>query len=473
MEPASSPTHVAPGSASEGDNGTGESKSFYIWLGLAIALGLAVRLIYAYHDKWDSGIGGDSAYYHYQANALARGLGFVDPWSWALRHTGVHAGAEHPPLYTMYLAIPSWLGFDTYHEHMIAGCILGSLTCGVVGLAGRAVAGARVGIVAALIAAVYVNLWVNDPLVLSETITTFVLAFAVLFAYRFWRDPSWRNASFFGLSCGFAMLARAEIALYLPIVAIPLVIGARSLATKERIQRFGVIVLLAAIPVVPWVGYNLSRFNQPVTLSDGGDFTLANTYCKTTFYGPRVGWWDLRCVPDRWAIPGDESDAAKVFRKQGLDYLGDHLTRFPVVLLARFGRMWELYQPFQKLKWDAFEQGRSPPYVPKVALAQFYVLVLLAIGGLVMLRRRKVIIYPLVALAVTATFAGMLAFGGTRYRAPAELAIVIAAAVPIVALWNRWFPPRRSGTTTGTADSDSPGAAPAGDAARLPEPVGS
>ena len=54
-----------------------------------------------------------------------------------------------------------------------------------------------------------------------------------------------------------------------------------------------------------------------------------------------------------------------------------------------------------------------------------------AIGGIVVLRRRHIPISPLIALVVIVTLAAMTTFGVTRYRAPAEPAIVIAAAVGI------------------------------------------
>jgi len=463
-------------------------RTFCYWMLGAVALGLAVRLGYAIGWKWDQPIsvltdqiGGDAGYYHYQANALADGLWFLDPWSWALRGTGVRPGAEHPPLYTLFLSIPSALGFQTFREHVVAGTILGSITCGVVGFAGRAVAGRRVGIIAAFIAVVYANLFINDALVMSETITALLCALVIWFAYRFWREPTMRNAMLFGFSAGLAALTRAELVVYFPIVALPLVIGARSLTSRDRVRRGVAILVLAAVPILPWVVFNMARFNNPVTLSTGGDFTFGNTYCDSTFYGDRVGWWDLRCMDNRWKIEGDESDQAKHFRQEGLDYLGDNLGRFPVVVAARVGRMWEVYDPFQKLDWDSFEQGRNPLVLTKVALAQFYVLFVLAIIGLVMLRKRRTIIYPLIGMAIACTLAAMIAFGGTRYRVPAEIAIVIAAAVPLAALLDRWFPPRGASPSGGEVPAEGGPAPDPGDDGddaardpsrdRTPEPV--
>ena len=427
-------------------------RRFFAWLVGAMVLGLAVRLAYIYGLKWDVGPAGDPAYYHFQANALVEGLGFVDPWSWAVRQTGVRGGAEHPPLFSLFLAIPSSLGFDTFRQHVIASGILGTLTCGMIGIAGRAVAGARVGIIAAFVAAIYANLFFNDGLALSESITAFTVAFVVWFAYRFWRDPTMRNVALLGLACGFAALTRVEVALFLPIGAIPLALRAPALLRPEKLKRVAVLVLMAAIPIAPWVGYNLSRFEEPVFLSTGGDFTVGNTYCPSTFSGDRLGWWDNSCMANRWAIPGDESQVAAHFREDGLEYLKDNLERLPVVLAARVGRMWGVYRPFRTMDFDSFE-GRKPNEAVRVASAQYYVLAILAVAGLVLLRRRRITILPLVGLLVASTFGAMASSGITRYRVAAEVALVIAGAVAIAHLSQRWFPSRPD---AGSPDAGSP-----------------
>jgi 4-amino-4-deoxy-L-arabinose transferase-like glycosyltransferase len=418
-----------------------ESRRFYYWLAGAAALGLGVRLLYAVHDKWNQTVTGDAGYFYYQARAISQGHWFIDPYRWQWLHQGYHPGAEHPPLYTLFLTIPDLLGFGTFREAMIASAILGTCTVVVIGLVGRVIGGNRLGIVAAVLAAIYANLWINDGLVVSETMAALMIAALVLYAYKFWKQPTWANAALLGLFSGLAALTRAEVVLLFPLIAVPLVWKARGLDLKPRLQRLGLIAIVAALPVLPWVGYNLTRFDHPVTLSTGADFTLANTNCATTYYGPRVGWWDARCLANRYTNKGDESTVALHFRNQGLKYIDHHKGRVPVVVAARIGRMWELYGPIQKLPWDDFEQGRGPRWITKLALGSYYALAILAIVGLVMLRRKKTIIYPLISLAVISTVAAVLAFGNTRYRTPAEVAIVLAAAVPLTALLDRWRPP--------------------------------
>jgi hypothetical protein len=440
----------APVPERSGTTDAPEERHFWLWLAVIVAVGLAVRLFYAIHYKWDQPVGGDAFYYHWQARLLVDGHWFVGPYEFKA-FGRLRPNAEHPPLYTLFLSIPTVLGFVSFRAHMLASCLLGTATVGVVGIAGRRIAGARVGLVAAALAAVYAHLWFNDGLVVSETIAQLLVALVVLTAYRFWQDPSLRKAVWLGVACGFAALTRAELVFYIPIVVIPLALMVRGLATRKRLERLGAIVVVAAIPVLGWVTYNYVRLDSPV-FSTGGDYTLANANCDSTYYGDRLGYWDLTCMRNRWKIPGNDAEVARAFRQDGLDYIGNHLARLPVVLAARVGLMWDVYNPIQKLRWDAYEQGRGPTNLTRIGLAQYYVLALLAIAGLVMLRRRRVLILPLIGLLITSTLAAMLALGATRYRSPAEIAIVLAGAVPLAALWDRWRPAGRRAPQGGASD---------------------
>lgn len=433
-----------------------QAKRFYLLLGLIVLAGLAVRLGYAAVYKWDQVPWGDALYYHGQANGLVDGRGFINGFIYEVDGV-VEIAADHPPLYPLYLAGWSLFGARTFHYHMIASVLLGSLTPGVLGLLGRRVAGDRAGLIGAGIAAVYANLWVHDALVTSETITALMIALAVLLAYRLYDDLTWPNAAWFGLACGLATLTRAEAALLLPIVLAGLLL--RRKAPIDRVGRLrlaAVACLVAAVPVLPWVIRNMTAFERPVVLSTGFDITLANTNCDETYYGDRLGWWSLPCANinnrDRFA---DTSEAADKLRDRGLDYIRDHKSRVPVVLAARAGRMWEVYRPFQKTYLDVIE-GREL-WAARTALWQYYFLMPFAIGGAIVLWRRRITLVPLLALPVIGTIAGMLAFGNTRYRIPAEIAIVALAAVAMDAILRRWWPVTpEAGTSRDEPDAPEP-----------------
>ena len=103
--------------------------------------------------------------------------------------------ADHPPLTVMVLAPVSWLvehppiasiagdSIDAnVREHRYTMVVLGTLLVLLVGLLGRRIGGDGVGLVAAGIAALSPNIWVNDGLVMSETITGLIVVGAMLVA---------------------------------------------------------------------------------------------------------------------------------------------------------------------------------------------------------------------------------------------------------------------------------------------------
>lgn len=98
--------------------------------------------------------GGDPYYYHVQANFLVNGHGFSDPFIWRESHQMVPS-AIHPPLYSLWLAIPSFFGQGGYTAHKIMSCLAGALTVAMIGILARKVAGNRAGLVAAFLAAIY------------------------------------------------------------------------------------------------------------------------------------------------------------------------------------------------------------------------------------------------------------------------------------------------------------------------------
>jgi len=439
------------------------ARRFSRWLILITLAALAIRLGYAYWWKWDQKIWGDAYYYHFQANGLVHGHGFI------IYHPRPHgvvvpgkASADHPPLAPLYYAAWSLVGLSSFHWHMIAGCVVGAGTVFVCGLIGREIVGERTGLVAAGIAAVYANLWVHDPLVTSESIAMLMVALVVLFSYRFWKKPSMKRALWFGAVCGLTALTRAEVVLFIPLVLLPFVLRVREWDMRKRITTVVASGLVAGAVMAPWVIRNMTAFKYPLYLSGGAEVTMVSANCDVTYTGPTLGWWSPICMQDPKAPvlrdaegnpildslghpqhgpyqpPGDASEQARYYRKIARTYIGDHLDRLPVVELARLGRVLGLYHPgspwgtnggSQTISFDVIE-GREP-FAARLALAQYFVLMPMAIAGAVILYRRRVTILPMLALWAIVFAAVLLAFGNTRYRTPAEISIVTLAAVAI------------------------------------------
>src|SRR5215218_9956578 len=125
--------------------------------------------------------------------------------------------------------------------------IFGALVVLVIGLLGRSVAGNRAGLVAAAIAAVYPNLWINDGLVMSEALATLSVALAILLTYRFIRAPKPSTAAWVGVAVGLAMLTRAELGLLLPLMVLPVALFLKALPFSRQILLF---LLTCAVSLV-------------------------------------------------------------------------------------------------------------------------------------------------------------------------------------------------------------------------------
>jgi len=103
--------------------------------------------------------------------------------------------ADHPPLTAIVAAPASFLpggrGEHLFGQRLIM-CAVGAAVIVMVGLLARALAGRAVGITAAVIAAVYPGLWINDGLVMAESLTVLGVTGALYWATRYRAAPSIR-----------------------------------------------------------------------------------------------------------------------------------------------------------------------------------------------------------------------------------------------------------------------------------------
>lgn len=380
---------------------------------------------------------GDAFYFHWQATFIANGAGwFISPSSYLLHHTALQS-AEHPPGWVLVLAFANTIGIKSFLSQRLLTCVVGGAAVFVTGLAAREVAGPRVGLIAATIAAVYPNYWMNDITGLSETMLILLVAAVVFASYRFWRQPNLFRAAVLGALCTLAALTRSEQALLIVVVLIPLALLVRGVPLRRRVTFAGVGTLTAVLLIAPWVGFNLARFNQPVFMSDDLGGTLAFANCRPAFYGHTVGFGDFKCLyAAQVGSSGDESQGDAHLRRVALHYINAHSSRLPVVAAARVGREFGLYLPLAQIRLDV--QLSSRPLVPAwIGLGMYYCLVIGSIYGLVVLRRRRDTLVPFVGLLVEVVVAAMVTFGATRYRAPLEVGLVVLGAVAIDALWMR------------------------------------
>jgi 4-amino-4-deoxy-L-arabinose transferase-like glycosyltransferase len=396
----------------------------------------------------------DWIFYRGEARALAQGYGFVEPRAFGhARPATMQPAADHPPLLSIVLAPIAKLSLDDDTPMRVFNCILGALGVALIGLLGREIGGDDVGIAAAGIAALYPNLWVNDALIMPESLTVVVATAALLLALRFKRKPTTAGAAAVGAVCGIAALTRSELVLLVPALCIPAVLLLRDVARKQRIRLLLVALLAVAVVVGPWIGYNQTRFERPVLISTNFDLNLLGSSCPDVYHDPYLGMLGF-CTFLKIPPGKDASEGAAIERKQALSYIRDNLRNYPTIVAARIGRTWSLYRP---LDGEAVGEAEGrPSWVTILGLIAYYPLLLLAIAGVQILRRRRASVWQLLVLPAVVTASMLVSYGQTRYRVSAEPIIVVLAAVALVALASSLRARRSAGTGSITAPARLP-----------------
>ncbi len=424
-------------------------RSFRLQLSVIVAIGAAWRF-FLLSRKWDRPLQlNDSLYYSAQATDLAHGFLYREPFT-----TG--PGAEHVPLTSTILALVSW-GDDPIPWQRVITVLFGIATVAVIGLLGRAVAGPRVGLIAAAIAALYPNLWIGDGLIMSESISICIVTIMLLLAVRWCGEVtatvSLRRCVALGAITGLGALARSELVLMIPMFALlvwrtgresdvldesrpdPQTDNRRG-GGRRRVVGAALLLATAAMVLAPWLILNLSRFERPVLLSTNDGTTLAGTYNDDAFYGREIGGWSIGAIGGdlgNEAIP-EPSVRSEERRDVALHYLRGHLRSLPRVVLARVGRTLDLYGFRSLLTMDKGEEKSAA--ASWSGIVAFWVLAPMAFIGLRRLdrRRRRVLLAPVLTVLVTT----VVFYGAHRIRSSAEPTIVIAAAVCASWLFDRW-----------------------------------
>jgi 4-amino-4-deoxy-L-arabinose transferase-like glycosyltransferase len=457
-----------------GDSTTWAGRHFAAVLSGIVAVGFAVRMAFILVRQSKAPLtGGDAYWYHFQAKLVADGQGFLHPFEYFKEGRSV-PGADHPPGMTVILAVADKLGLGSAQSQRILMSVMGMVSVALIAYVGRRLAGPAVGLVAAGLAAIYPNIWINDGMLMAETPFVLGIVVMLLCAYRLFDRPTWGDVA--GLSAGvtLAALTRPEAVLIFPFFVLPLVLTRRS---EPLGRRFGLLAVAALVPIAafgPWLAYNMTRFDEPVLISTGAGQTFVVANCDLTYGGRNLGYWDRKCLFPPHTPETDEQDLSKrdqAYQRQALDYMKDHVGEIPKVVVARIGRMWGVFRPDESIVDDAYIEGRAGGEpgtgfgLVREALWSYFVLLVLAVPGAVLLVRRRVPISPLLVAPVLATVTAAITFGITRYRAGAEVSIVLLAAVSLVALSHWLFGARRERSAAdGPAQADGSSGAGGGTA---------
>jgi 4-amino-4-deoxy-L-arabinose transferase-like glycosyltransferase len=349
--------------------------------------------------------------------------------------------AEYPPLWPGFLSIGAFFGIDSETGLRLFAAFVGAAGVVIGGLLGRRVGGPAVGLVAAGVLALHPLVFQSDATLMPETLFFGLTGAMVLLALAARDEPSWRLLGGLGLVGGLATLTRAEGALLLVLLVVPFV------RMPEWPRRLGIVALAAAAVLVPWTARNLVRLDAFVPVSNNLGTALDGANCDPMWHGETVGLWafEPQCFDgfeqDDLVEDGEAAVAAH-HRDEGLEYVGDHLGSLPRVAVVRILRTWGLWNPEQQTFAASFE-GRDLDWERAGTAFHLIALLPLAAGGLIVLGRRRAAWWPLAAPLVSVTVTAAVTYGNQRFRAGAEPALAVLAAVAVVALVGRLRAPAR------------------------------
>jgi hypothetical protein len=398
-------------------------RRFRSLLGLIASVGLAIRAIYVVAIARHQGLIGDSETYELLARTVSDAQGYVRPRE--LLNGTIIPTAEFPPAYPLLLSALNLLGFSATTWHRLFGALLGCVTVVLIGLLGQAMSGARAGLIAAGLAAVYPQLIVFDGSIGSEGLAALLVVAIVLASFRSERVTHFLAV---GLLGGTAMLVRAELVLVLAAVLIPV-------AWKHWARRYALAVLALGVGAIvgPWVLRNQVSLGHPVVFTNNSGTLLAGSNCAGVYSGPQIGLWRLDCVP---APTGrDETVWSGQQRKVGVNYARDHVGRLPAVGAVRLLRTFGLYDVPDQVQFESLEA--RPVGWLQLGWVVYIVVAAIALASAV---HRLRIRAPLRILVVPIAVVGLVSiagYGNQRFRLPAEPMIIVLAALGIDAVLRR------------------------------------
>lgn len=445
---------------------TRERRSFRRAVVLSLLAGGTLRILVALQYRYVPAGGvsapdgawlkGDGFDYWLLARSLAAGEGYE----------GIgHGSSMRPPVWPLLLsfALRAVGGDPDPVTLRVFGALVGTCTILLVALLARRVAGRRAGAVAAVIAALYPGFWIFEWSLLSETLLLPVLAAFLWSVYRMIDTPTVGAVVLVGALLGLLCLTRSEQAALGVIVVLPAVMSCRIWSLQRRIGMITVATVVVLAVVSPWLAYNSGRYENRVFLSAGLANTLRAGACEEALSGEMAGLhtscfagyaqrYCQRLLDDRderARFVCGQKDLDPVFGgavvsepdrtvideyllPEVVDWYREDPSRMARGAALRAGRVWGAYRPTHTVEhWHVWSYGSR--HAIGAWIFGTWVLVPAAAFGVSRLRRRGRAVYPLLAPVVLVTVVTAMTIGDVRYRAAAEVPLVVLAAVAVAA----------------------------------------
>jgi hypothetical protein len=271
----------------------------------------------------------------------------------------------------------------------------------------------------------------------------------LLMALRVRDGAGTRDAAALGALVALAALTRSEALLLLPLLALPVAMWSR----PGRWTRAAACVGACLVLLAPWAIRNVSQLGRPVLISTNDGTLLAGANCAKTYHGRDLGFWNIDCISKK-DPEKSETEQEALWRREGASYAGDHIGRLPVVLAARLGRTFDVYQP-RRMVLNA--EGRWIRIDQAGVVAYFLLLPFGVWGGVLLARRRRSDLLILLTPVVLVIAQTLLGYGIPRFRHAAEVTLVVLAGVALSRIGSSSPAQEASAPTSSSATRETAG----------------
>lgn len=400
---------------------------------IAAVLGFSVRLAFGLFYWIDKPLTHDEREYLALAQSVSAGRGLVYD---AAHDTGTAQQFGRAPLYPVFLSLIG-AGSDEHSASptrvKVAQSMVGALGVWLIGVIAVRTSGAKGGVAAAFMAAVYPPLVWICAYVLSEALySTVALAAVLLLDTALDRAHAARRASdgrpltvASGVMTGIAILVRPTMLFFLPLAAIWM--------ARQRRTWLALVFIVAALAVVaPWTARNVKVFHRFVLVASEGGVTF-----WTGNHPLARGEGDLAANPDikraeiafRAAHPGMTSEALEpLYYREALQYIASHPLWWLSLLARKAFYTFVPIGPSYTLHSTAYFAA---------SVASYLMVLPLALWGWWSHRRDR---RPeaLFVLSASAVLAGLVFFPQERFRIPViDPTLIVCAAAACSDRWKR------------------------------------
>ncbi|MFQ5599563.1 MAG: ArnT family glycosyltransferase [Candidatus Krumholzibacteriia bacterium] len=392
----------------------------------------------------------DYLYYHMAGEKIS------EDWSFFFDSSQVEYYGKFgwwPPVYPFAVGTLYTLFGVNHRPVVFLQVAVGTFLCWCVYRIGRQAGGERVGLVAALLAAVNPTWIFMTNLLASENLFSVWLALGLLLAIRTWRHT--RGLAVAGAVFGLGALTRA-IGLLVPVV-VALWLRGRAPGRRARLRSAAWMLGACALVIVPWTLRNALVVGSPAIVCFGGGI---NFYFGHNEVG--VGYRDLAQTP--MAHLADQASIDRMGYRLGLRYIADDplgfMTRGARKIVDLFGI--PVYAPHGNSAILLPDGWRSDPVLNRIAqelrarqraknryldgiftqlaaVHSYLILVGALAAALILWGRLPAELRLMVYLSLYWLGSHALFWGQPRFRYPMELFLTLLAAFAI-AQWIRRQP---------------------------------